>query len=313
MTTKTTIYWHPSSQTHDTGPGHPERIARADALMELLASDEFKDIPQKQAPAATREQLLAAHPESYIQSIEEALPESGYAGIDGDTILSPGSLEAALHSAGAACAGIDDLLNNNTQRVFCALRPPGHHAESTKSMGFCLFANIFIATRHAQEKYGIQKIAIVDFDVHHGNGTDSLVRTHDHDRHGEILFISSHQFPLWPMSGVPEDNEDHVLNYTLPPESGSSEMRTSYEQNIIPALEEFKPDLLLISAGFDAHADDPLANLNWSEEDFQWITEKLCSVADRHADGRILSVLEGGYDINALTNSVRAHILALNS
>ncbi len=313
MSAKTTIYTHPLSLAHDTGPAHPECAARIETLNTLFSEDDFQDFKFKDAPAATRDQLLYAHPESYIRFMEEAVPESGYAQIDGDTILSPGSLEAGLHAAGAACAGIDDLLTDKTQRIFCAMRPPGHHAESTRSMGFCLFANIFIAARHAQETYKVPKVAIVDFDVHHGNGTDSLVRTHDHEKHGEILFISSHQYPLWPMSGVPEDNEEHVQNYTLPPESGSAELRALYERTIFPQLDDFKPDLFLISAGFDAHRDDPLANLNWTEEDFGWLTEKLCAIADKHAKGRVLSILEGGYNINTLTESVRAHLLALNA
>lgn len=313
MNAKTTIYSHPSSLDHDTGPAHPECTARAKALMEMFKEDDFKGINFKTAPAASRDQLLLAHPENYIQNIKGAVPIESYTQIDGDTVLSPGSWQAALHAAGAACAGVDDLMNGGAQRVFCAMRPPGHHAEAARSMGFCLFANLFIAARHAQEKYGVKKIAIVDFDVHHGNGTDSLVRAHDHEKHGEILFISTHQFPLWPMSGLEEDNEENVHNHILPPESGGAEMRTLYDQKIFPALEVFAPDLLFISAGFDAHADDPLANLNWNEDDFGWLTGKLCDIADRHTGGRLLSVLEGGYNINALTESVRAHVLALHA
>ena len=310
MTTKTTIYLHPSSLAHDTGPEHAESIERIKTLIALFNSDEFKHLPQKQAQAATREQLLTAHNESYIQSIEDAVPESGYVRIDEDTVLCPNSLEAALYAAGGPCVAVDDLMSGQTRRAFCALRPPGHHAESNRSMGFCVFSNIYIAARHAQKRHGKQRIAIVDFDVHHGNGTDTLVRAHDHEEHGEILFISTHQYPLWPMTGLPEDNEDFVQNWTLAPETGSNEMRALYETNIFPALEAFKPDLLFLSAGFDSHRDDPLAKLNWTEEDFGWLTEKFCDIADQYAQGRILSVLEGGYNINALTASVRAHILA---
>lgn len=306
---KTTVYTHPSNLAHDTGFSHPERAARIEAILELLTDKAFSNLQRVEAVAATEEQLLRAHPLNYIERIQDAIPAQGHVSIDADTILSPGSWEAALHAAGAACQAVDDIISGKTTRAFCAMRPPGHHAEAALSMGFCLFNNIFIGARHAQEAHGIKKVAIVDFDVHHGNGTDSLCRHHD----GSILFLSTHQHPLWPMTGLEDENDDCVMNFTLPPESGSERMRKLYTDKIFPALDRFAPDLLMISAGFDAHRLDPLAQLNWEDDDFGWLTSELCKIADRHCGGRIVSVLEGGYNLDALKTSVAAHLTALAS
>ncbi len=304
---KTTIYTHDSGLFHDTGHAHPERAARLQVVRDLLAESPFSTLPQKTAPAAPEDRLLLGHTLAYIDHIRDSIPDHGHAQIDADTIISPKSWEAGLHAAGAVCMAVDDVARGKTARAFCAMRPPGHHAEPALSMGFCLFNNIFIGARHAQEKHGIEKIAIVDFDVHHGNGTDTMTRRHD----GSILFISTHQYPLWPMTGLEEDNDESVMNFTLPPNSGSESFRTLYEKKVFPALTRFAPDLLMISAGFDAHRDDPLAQLNLTEDDFAWVTEKLCEIADAHAQGRIISVLEGGYHLDALKNSVAAHLKVL--
>ncbi len=307
MKMKTTIYTHESGLLHDTGFAHPERAARLQAVLDVIGKAPFDAIPLKKSYPASEDRLLLAHPLSYIDHIRDSIPDHGHAQIDADTILSPQSWDAALYAAGAVCLAVDDVMNGATTSAFCALRPPGHHAEPALSMGFCLFNNIFIGARHAQDRYGVKKIAIVDFDVHHGNGTDAMTRRHD----GSILFISSHQYPLWPMTGLEEDNVESVMNFTLPPHSGSKEFRSLYEQKIFPALDHFAPDLLMISAGFDAHRDDPLAQINLTEEDFEWVTQKLCVIANTHAGGRVISVLEGGYNLEALQQSVAAHLTVL--
>ena len=301
------IYMHESGLSHDTGHAHPERADRLRAVAGLIAEPRYADLPRGTVRPATEEQLMLAHPAAYIDHIKDAIPERGHAAVDADTILSPGSWQAAIHAAGAVCSAIDDIAAGNTARAFCAMRPPGHHAEPAVSMGFCLFNSIFIGARHAQAAHGFSKIAIVDFDVHHGNGTDAMTRRHD----GSILFISTHQYPLWPMTGLEEDNDDSVMNFTLPPASGSEKFRKLYEQKIFPVLERFAPDLLMISAGFDAHRDDPLAQLELTEDDFGWVTSRLCDIASRHSGGKVVSVLEGGYDLPALTRSVAAHLDAL--
>lgn len=304
---KTTIYTHHTGLLHDTGFSHPERADRLAVIHALLDEAPFSSLPRAVVAPADEDKLLLAHPLSYIDHIRDSIPGKGHAEIDADTILSPQSWEAALHAAGAVCGAVDDIASGRTTRAFCAMRPPGHHAEPSTSMGFCLFNNIFVGARHAQVIHGFEKIAIVDFDVHHGNGTDAMTRRHD----GSILFISSHQYPLWPMTGLEEDNDDSVMNFTLPPNSGSESFKTLYSKKIFPALHNFSPDLVMISAGFDAHRDDPLAQLNLTEEDFSWVTTGLCQIADTHAKGHIVSVLEGGYNLIALKNSVAAHLTTL--
>jgi acetoin utilization deacetylase AcuC-like enzyme len=304
---KTTIYTHESGLRHDTGFSHPERIARLETVLDLLKEPPYDTLPVVKAPPASEDRLTLAHPMMYVDHIRDSIPDHGHVSIDADTILSPGSWDAGLHAAGAVCRAVDDVASGKTTRAFCAMRPPGHHAEPSVSMGFCLFNNVFIGARHAQQAHGFQKIAIVDFDVHHGNGTDTMARRHD----GSILFISTHQYPLWPMTGLEEDNDESVMNFTLAPNSGSEQFRSLYEKKVFPALTRFAPDLLMISAGFDAHAADPLAQINLDEEDFRWVTQKLCAVAEASAQGRVISVLEGGYDLPALKASVAAHLDAL--
>lgn len=305
---KTALYTHESSVRHDTGLSHPESMDRIKTLLELFEAEPFSSIEQRPVTGATEEQILLAHPYHYLEHIRASLPDHGHHQIDSDTVISSGSWDAALHAAGAVCSAVDDIAAGQTDRAFCAIRPPGHHAEPAASMGFCLFNNIFIGARHAQVTHGFPKVAIVDFDVHHGNGTDTMTRNHD----GSIFFISTHQYPLWPMTGLEEDNDECVMNLTLPPESGSENFRTIYEKKVFPALEKFAPDLLMVSAGFDAHKDDPLAQINLVEEDFEWVTSKLVKIADKFAQGRIVSVLEGGYNLDALKASVAAHLRALS-
>jgi acetoin utilization deacetylase AcuC-like enzyme len=304
---KTTVYTHPSGLSHDTGPTHAESIARLETILALLKEEPFSQLPIIDAIAATEEQILRAHHFNYFEKVLETLPDQGHVNIDSDTVLSPGSWKAALHAAGAVCQAVDDIAAGKTTRAFCAMRPPGHHAEPHQSMGFCLFNNIFIGARQAQEIHGVEKIAIVDFDVHHGNGTDYMTRRHD----GSILFISTHQSPLWPMTGLEDDNDDTVMNFTLAPETGSAECRALYEKKVFPELEDFAPDLLMISAGFDAHKADPLAQLNWEVDDYAWLTKKLSDIADKYCDGKIVSVLEGGYNLDALSTCLAAHLKGL--
>lgn len=304
---KTTLYTHDSGLGHDTGHSHPERADRLRAVFELFSEAPFSSLPRGEVTPASEEQLLRAHPLHYIDHIRNAIPERGHNQIDADTVVSPGSWEAAIHAAGAVCAAASDVASGRTTRAFCAMRPPGHHAEPAVSMGFCLFNNVFIGARHAQEAHGIGKIAIVDFDVHHGNATDTMTRAHD----GSILFISTHQYPLWPMSGLEEDNDESVMNFTLPPGAGSAQFRDLYNKKVFPALRAFAPELLMLSAGFDAHRDDHIAQINLEAEDFGWVTEGLTKATEQSTQGRVVSVLEGGYNLDALKASIAAHLRAL--
>lgn len=297
------IYTHPVFEKHDTGPGHPESPARIRALFDLFHE---KNWPVIAARDAELDWIARAHPMPYIDALHDALPDRGQIFLDSDTVMSPRSLEAALYAAGAVCQAVEDIVEGKTTRAFCAVRPPGHHAEPSQAMGFCLFNNIFVGALHAQS-LGLKKIAIVDFDVHHGNGSDVMARLHD-----DVFYASTHQTPLFPYTGGTDDNvPGRVLNVPLAAESGSAEFRQAYTGRVFPALREFVPDLLMISAGFDAHRDDPLAQINLDEGDFSWITEELCKIADSSAGGRVVSVLEGGYNIPALKSSVAAHILSL--
>jgi acetoin utilization deacetylase AcuC-like enzyme len=299
------IYTHPLFLKHDTGPGHPECPDRLRVLMELFEEQGYETTP---APEAEIEWIARAHDNDYIDHLQDVLPDRGLAYIDGDTVLSAHTWDAALHAAGAVCQAVEDVKSGKTKRAFCAVRPPGHHAEPAQAMGFCLFNNIFVGALHAQS-LGLQKIAIVDFDVHHGNGSDSMVRLHD-----DIFYASSHQWPLFPGTGGPDDQiPGRLLNLPFAAGTGSADFRREYDQNIFPALNEFKPDLLMISAGFDAHRDDPLAQMNLLEDDFAWVTGKLCEIADRHCGGRVVSVLEGGYNLAALKSSVAAHLISLKN
>ena len=306
---KPAIYTSRLSKRHDTGHGHPECAARMDALDELFAEEIFNNWPQEQSNPAELEQIMPAHSEDYIFDLQDKTPDQGLISIDGDTVLSPDSYDAALHAAGAVIQAIDNISKN--KKAFCAVRPPGHHAEPTHAMGFCLFNNIFIGARHAQKIHGYNKVAIIDFDVHHGNGTEIMTRLHNKMHHDQpILYISSHGFPLFPMTGDPTQNDDTTLNIHLPDGCTSDQFRELYEQQVFPKLKDFAPDLLMISAGFDAHKDDPLAPINLEINDYSWITKKLTKCAPT---APVISVLEGGYQLESLQNCARAHLLALES
>ena len=254
---------------------------------------------------ADEAEVLRVHPQAYLDRIKAAIPDAGRVSLDADTHVSPGSLEAALRGVGGYFAAVDAVLGGQVQNAFVACRPPGHHAETATAMGFCLFGNAAIAAKRALDHHGLSRVAIVDFDVHHGNGTQDLLWDE-----ARALFISSHQMPLYPGTGAPHETgaHDNVINVPLAPLTGGAEMRRAYENEILPGLDDFGPELVLVSAGFDAHADDPLANLNWTEVDFAWLTDRVCDVADAHADGRVVSTLEGGYDLNGLSSSVAAHV-----
>jgi acetoin utilization deacetylase AcuC-like enzyme len=255
----------------------------------------------------TEDQLAKVHAEAYVSGVLAAVPEEGYAVFDADTVLSPGSGEAALHAAGSAVHGVDLVLQGGADNAFCAVRPPGHHAEPNRAMGFCVFNNAAIAARHARSVHGLNRVAVVDFDVHHGNGTQAAF-----ERDPSVFYASTHQMPLYPGTGSAEEKgAGNVLNCPLPPGAGSRAFRLVIEASVIPAVEAFEPELLLISAGFDAHRADPLAALEFETDDFGWVTAELCALAKRVCRGRVVSVLEGGYDLAALASSTQAHVRAL--
>nr|WP_246513975.1 histone deacetylase family protein [Neoroseomonas soli] len=299
---------HRACLHHDPGPHHPECPDRLRAVLKALDAGEFADLIRDQAPLATVEQLTRVHPENYVSAILAIRPEPDeHVPLDGDTVMSWGSAEAALRSAGAAVAAVDAVMKGEFRRAFCATRPPGHHCEPARPMGFCLFANAAVAARHAQAEHGAKRVAVVDFDVHHGNGTQACFEADP-----SLFYASSHQWPLYPGTGdASEHGVGNILNVPLPPGADGAAFRAAWGEQIIPALDEFAPDLLVISAGFDAHAADPLAQLRVREADFAWVTEALCAVADRRCGGRVVSLLEGGYDLEALGRSTAAHVRAL--
>ena len=299
---KTALLTHADCLGHVTPDGHPERVARLEHILHAL---EPLDLNRVTAPLAADDDLLRIHPQSYISDLRKMRPVDGFAQIDGDTFLSPGSIDAAYRAAGAVVRAVDMVLEGDAGNAFCAIRPPGHHAETDTAMGFCLFGNAALAAKHALDHHGLGRVAVVDFDVHHGNGTQDLLW--DERR---ALLITCQQMPLWPGSGRPDETGafETILNIPLAPGTGGPEMRRAYETQAFPRLRAFKPELIIISAGFDAHQNDPLANLNWSTGDFAWITAELCRIADEVCGGRIVSTLEGGYDLNALAAATRAHV-----
>ena len=303
------FYSHATFFQHDTGPEHPESSDRLRAITRALETPEFATLVRKDAPLGDAKQIRLIHPQHYIDRIFGAMPDHGSNFIDGDTIVSPASGEAALHAVGAVCAAVDSVFSKQVDNAFCAVRPPGHHAEPTQAMGFCLFNNIAIAAQYARSQHGVDRAAIVDFDVHHGNGTQTAFYNQP-----KVLYASTHQMPLYPGSGsVSEVGEGNIFNAPLAPGSGGKEFRIAMENKILPALKKFQPDIILISAGFDAHKDDPLASLNLVEEDFAWITRELVKIAAKYCKGRIVSVLEGGYNLDVLGGSVASHLRELIS
>jgi len=293
---------------HQMPPGHPEQIARLERVLAALNAPDFAPLDRRDAPMAEEADLLLAHPEAYVAAIRNAAPAEGLVALDADSAMSPGTWEAALRGVGGCLAAVDAVLAGDAQNAFVATRPPGHHAEKTRAMGFCLFGNVAIAAKHALDRHGLGRVAIVDFDVHRGNGTQDLLW--DEPR---ALFTSSHQMPLYPGSGAAHERGAHgqILNLPLSPGSDGAAMRAVYGSRVLPRLRDFAPEMILVSAGFDAHADDPLANLNWTTEDFAWLTRELCAVAAEVCGGRLVSSLEGGYDLDALAGSVAAHVAAL--
>jgi acetoin utilization deacetylase AcuC-like enzyme len=302
------LFTHPDCLGHDTGPGHPERPDRLRAILAALAGDEFATLDRREAPLADAAAIARAHPAEYVRAIMGLDPGPGeVVQLDPDTSLRAGSLQAALRAAGAGIAAVDAVLGGEVDRAFCAVRPPGHHAERARPMGFCVFANVAIAARHAQATWGLQRVAIVDFDVHHGNGTQDIFRAD-----ASVFFASSHQMPLYPGTGDPsETGAGNIFNAALPEGAGGAAFLRAWQQQLIPALEDFRPELLLVSAGFDAHRRDPLAGLAVDTDDFGALTEALCRAAQNSCGGRVVSLLEGGYALQALAASVAAHVRAL--
>ncbi|CCE23391.1 histone deacetylase family protein [Methylotuvimicrobium alcaliphilum] len=305
----TLYYSHPAFLEHDTGPGHPECAARLLAIDEALNAPNFKRLIRVQAKWRDdlQEKVALIHSPAMIDGILNSIPHQGLHALDHDTILSPGSGTAALLAVAAVCDAVDKLCTHQATSAFCAVRPPGHHAEPDRPMGFCLFNNIAIAAEYARLHYSLGKIAIIDFDVHHGNGTQAAFY-----KQPQILYASSHEMPHYPGTGHPkETGVGNIVNVPLHPGSSSDEFRQLYSSIILPAVQNFKPDLILISAGFDAHQNDPLAGIRLSTEDYQWVTEHIKAIAEESAKGRVLSVLEGGYHIKALAESVAAHVKSL--
>ena len=308
----TLLITHSCFVDHDTGPGHPERADRMRAITRALERKEFSDLLREEAPlrADVETQIALAHPQQLIDMLKDARPSGRQSvRIDADTVMSAGSWEAVMRAVGAGLRAVDVVMDKGSgvRNVFCQVRPPGHHAEARRPMGFCLFNSIAVAALYARATHGAERIAVVDFDVHHGNGTQDIFRS-DKD----LLYASTHQMPLYPGTGAAsEDGVGNIWNAPLKPHDGGVQFRAAFESRILPALHNFGPDLVLISAGFDAHADDPLANLRLTEPDFGWVTDALMNMAERHANGRVVSMLEGGYDLDALGRSVAVHVARL--
>ncbi len=300
------LYTHSSCLQHDPGADQPESPARLRAVLQALDQDRFAAIDRIEAPRVTREQLLRVHTAEHVDRILATRPHSGTIRLDEDTLMSPGSVDAALHAAGATVAAVDAVMAGGGQ-AFCAVRPPGHHATPERAMGFCLFNNVAVAAAHAIAQHGLKRVAIADFDVHHGNGTQDIFANDP-----RVLFISSHQMPLYPDTGREEERgAGNIVNAPLSPGAGSYEFRELWDSVLLPRMQAFKPQLVLVSAGFDAHRLDPLADLRLGSEDYAWITERLFDLAHTHANGRLVSTLEGGYNLQALAACAAAHVSAL--
>ena len=303
----TLLVTHEACLRHDPGAYHPESPARLKAVLDGLSGAPFAKLQHRQAPKADLADIARAHPRALIDAILAAVPKSGHAAIDADTVLSPGSGEAALRATSAIVSAVDAVVEGIARNAFCAVRPPGHHAEPQHPMGFCLFNNVAVGAERARKVHKLARVAIVDFDVHHGNGTQAVFESD-----AGVFFASTHQSPLYPGTGARgERGVGNIFNVPLRPMSGSNEFRAAMSDIILPALDAFRPELVLVSAGFDAHRADPLAQLQLEESDYAWITERLLEVAAKHAKGRLVSTLEGGYDLEALSASAAAHVAAL--
>ncbi|HEY1795345.1 MAG TPA: histone deacetylase family protein [Stellaceae bacterium] len=303
----TLLYTHDQCIAHDPGPHHPESPARLRAVLEALSAPEFAGLDRREAPEAALDDIARVHPRRLVEGLLSQMPTQGYAAIDADTILCPESGKAALRAAGAVAAAVDAVIGGEAERAFCAVRPPGHHAEPNRPMGFCVFNNVAVGALRAREVHGVARVAVVDFDVHHGNGTQARFADDP-----TLFYASTHQSPLYPGTGAAsETGVGNIVNLPLRPMSGSNEFRQGMTRVVLPALAEFAPELVMISAGFDAHRADPLAQLMLDESDYAWVTERLVEIARDHARGRVVSTLEGGYDLAALGASAAAHVRAL--
>ena len=303
----TILYSHHSSLSHVTPPGHPERVERMEAVSAALSDADFAALDRREAPLANEDEVLRGHSQAYLDRIRNARPEEGWSQLDPDTFMAPGSWEAALRIVGGAEAAIDAVLAGEASNAFVGMRPPGHHAERERPMGFCLFSTVAIAAKYALDHHGLGRVAVLDFDVHHGNGTQDVLWDE-----ARAMFVSSHQMPLYPGTGAASETGAHgqIVNLPLAPGSGGHEMRAAWESALVQVA-EFQPELILVSAGFDAHRDDPLASLNWTGPDFAWITHAIMDVAEDCCSGRVVSSLEGGYDLDALGASVALHVKVL--
>lgn len=301
----TLLLHHPAFAAHRTAPGHPERPDRYRAVEAALSQPRFDTLLRETAEPAEPAAIRYAHSNRYADALEATCPERGYVYLDGgDTMMEPSTWEAALRAVGATLRAVDRVLAGDVQNAFVACRPPGHHAEAERAMGFCLFNNISIGARHAQRKHGLTRVAIVDFDVHHGNGTQQIFYSDP-----SVLYASTHQMPLFPGTGAArETGVGNVFNAPLAPGDGGAELRAAFTDRILPALQSFSPELIIVSAGFDAHQRDPLGSLNMTTADFAWVTRALMKSAEELCDGRLVAVLEGGYDLQALADSVTAHV-----
>jgi acetoin utilization deacetylase AcuC-like enzyme len=309
VTLMTSLYIsHPATLNHQTPLGHPERPDRIRSIDSILEQERFSALIREQAPMAEMDDLVLAHPESYVVSIRETCPREGLVRVDDDTVMSPGTFEAASRGAGGAVMAVDEVMTGLAANAFVAMRPPGHHAERTRAMGFCFFNNAAIAARHAQKRHGAERVAILDWDVHHGNGTQDIFWND-----ASVLYCSTHEMPLYPGTGATSERGEHgtIVNAPLNSGDGSEAFRDAMRSIILPRIEDFRPDLIVISAGFDAHWRDPLGGLKLTEADFDWATLMLMDKADRHCGGRIVSLLEGGYDLDGLAKSTAAHVNAL--
>jgi acetoin utilization deacetylase AcuC-like enzyme len=301
----TVFFTHPACLAHDTGQGHPERPQRLEAVLLALDEPEFGKLERREAPQAELSHITRVHDKAYASNLLARVPQRGWMALDGDTMMSAGSGEAALRAAGAMIAAVDLVLKNGAANAFCGVRPPGHHAESDMAMGFCLFNNVAIGAAHACAAHGLKRVAIIDFDVHHGNGTEDILAGDE-----RVLMVSFFQHPFYPYTGEAA-HADNMVNLPVPAYTKGMAVRELIETHWIPRLETFKPEMIFISAGFDAHREDDLGQLGLVEQDYAWITSRIRDMAKKHAKGRIVSTLEGGYNLDALGRSVEAHVRVL--
>ncbi|OUS16838.1 acetoin utilization protein [Rhodospirillales bacterium 47_12_T64] len=304
----TALFSHPVSQLHDPGVHHPESPKRVEAILRALAEPDFDSLDRRVSPLLGKEKLHWAHSEEHIEEVFRAIPDIGYVAIDGDTVVCKDSGEAALRAAGGICAAVDAVINKDVDNAFCLSRPPGHHAERHRAMGFCLFCNPAIGAYQARNEHGLRKIAVIDFDVHHGNGTQDILWDDP-----DMFYASTHESPLFPGTGSEGEMgvAGNILNTPLPSGAGSFEFRKAMEDRVFPAVKEFGPELIIVSAGFDAHREDPLASINLEDEDFGWVSKRIVELAGELCDGRLVSILEGGYNTEALARSVSLHVMAM--